>query len=682
MGKRRKWTAILLAAGMIFAVAAVGCKPESEHTHEYGEWTIVREATCGEKGLKEKTCSCGAKTEEEISATGEHNYGWITETEATCGAEGKEKGICSVCGNRAERTLPAAGEHNYAWTVKKGATCVSAGEKEGICSVCGKTITEDIPSDANAHTGNYSEWTTEKQATCNEKGKRFRFCLDCGAKTEEDLPIDPEAHVLGAPTKTVASTCSQEGMVRYRCKNCKKVIEKALPLDPDAHTYGEPIISEKATCTKEGKKTSTCTSCKKEQLFDIPSDPYAHGSDFTVVDNYKICSDCKGLLDKQLDIVNAGKYQNYYEIYLDGAFDVEFTFHNKSGDNAEWHNFIFDIAPVTYLDGKRECVKNGTNPITPVIPWWTTGYYGQNEHPFLHVLDGSKTVATSWFLDEIEDTSFAYCMKKGVDVTASFKRVGTDVVDVKVVMTTTNQAGVLRTCTLTATLGYKGVPALYIALTGESNTVNLKQVKIKEGTLCPEIKTETGVKLLENATVDNVNVKNADGKNLVFESGDFDVQLDFAIASHNPEQLWHNYLVYLFKGKDANTGILNSVDGKLYMTMAGIGMEPDRSAIYHNAGTWFVQTADGVNASSVLGNATFKLRLSRKNGYITMFGNALSGGKTVAWYRYFSSINSDNEWYNHGYFDGDGIIRLTSENAAMTINAVTVLGGDVKTAQG
>lgn len=54
MEKRRKWTTILLAAGMLFAVTAAGCKPESEHVHNYGEWTIVREATCGEKGLKEK----------------------------------------------------------------------------------------------------------------------------------------------------------------------------------------------------------------------------------------------------------------------------------------------------------------------------------------------------------------------------------------------------------------------------------------------------------------------------------------------------------------------------------------------------------------------------------------------------------------------------------------------------
>ena len=86
MTKRRKFLAILLAVGMIFAVAAAGCKPESAHTHEYGEWTTVKEATCGEKGLKEKTCSCGAKIEEEIAATGEHNYVWTVEVAATCGA--------------------------------------------------------------------------------------------------------------------------------------------------------------------------------------------------------------------------------------------------------------------------------------------------------------------------------------------------------------------------------------------------------------------------------------------------------------------------------------------------------------------------------------------------------------------------------------------------------------------
>ena len=298
MMKRRKFWAILLAAGMIFAVAAAGCKPESAHTHEYGEWTTVKEATCGEKGLKEKTCSCGAKIEEEIAATGEHNYVWTTETEATCGAEGnekgvcsecqaetertlpttgehsyvwtteteatcgaegkekgvcsvcqaetertlpatgehnyawaveiaatcgaegKEKGVCSVCQAETERTLPATGEHNYAWTVKTAATCAAAGKKEGVCSVCDDKITEDIPIDASAHTGNYSEWTIEKQPTATEKGKRTRFCRDCNAKFEEDIEPtgeDPDLPVFEVRNYTLF--INKEGVARFEAES-------------------------------------------------------------------------------------------------------------------------------------------------------------------------------------------------------------------------------------------------------------------------------------------------------------------------------------------------------------------------------------------------------------------------------------------------------------------------------
>lgn len=148
MGKTKKFAAIVIALGMLFAVAVSGCKTDTEqHVHEYGEWTVVKEATCGEDGLKEKTCSCGAKTEEAIPATGEHNYVWTVETEATCGAEGKEKGVCSVCGAESERTLPATGEHSYAWMIKTAAKCNAVGEKEGVCSECGNTVTEDIPLD-------------------------------------------------------------------------------------------------------------------------------------------------------------------------------------------------------------------------------------------------------------------------------------------------------------------------------------------------------------------------------------------------------------------------------------------------------------------------------------------------------------------------------------------------------
>lgn len=670
----------LLAFAVALTTAFVGCNSPEAHVHEYGEWTVVTEATCGTKGARERVCSCGEKETEEIAATGEHDYEWTTKKQSTCKEEGIEDGVCKKCGNTAERTLPLSTEHKYEYSVKTPATCSMQGEKEGRCSVCGATTTETLPLDPNTHGTNLSEWTVEKNADCRHTGKRFRNCIDCGARIEEAIAVDPDAHELGAPTETVASTCSKQGYEKYVCDVCSDEIVKTLPLDPDAHDFGSGEITAESTCVTSGKKTKKCKYCTATEQEDLPVNEYNHEGTYTTVDDYKVCSACKGLLDKQIDIVNAGKYQKSYDLYLDGEFDVEFTFHNKAGSNAEWHNFIFDIAPMTYIDGKRVQIKNASNPITPVIPWWTENYYGAGEHPFLHVLDGSKTVSTSWFLDDIEDTPFAACMKKGVDVTASFKRQGTDVVDVKVVMTTTNDAGVLRTCTLTATLGYKGVPSLYVALTGESNTVNLKQVKIKSGTLCPETKTEEGSKVLNGETIDNVGVKNANGKNLVFGNGDFDVMLDFDIDTHQTGQPWHNYLVYIFKGKDADTSVLNGNPGKLYMTMAGIGREPDNTAIFHDINEWFVEKTSGVDFNKAIGTAHFKLRLTRKNGYFCLFGNAYDGEKVIAQYRYFSSINSDNEWYNHGDVDGDGIIRLSTENAKMTVGAVTIFGGDVKLA--
>ncbi len=260
MGKTKKFAAIVIALGMLFAVTASGCKPDTErHVHEYGEWIVVKEATCGEDGLKEKTCSCGEKTEEAIPATGEHNYVWTVETEATCGAKGKEKGVCSVCGAESERTLPIAGEHNYvwtveteatcgaegkekgvcsacgaesertlpatgehsyAWTIKTAAKCNAVGEKEGVCSGCGNTVTEDIPLDPSVHTGNYGEWIIEKKPTTYEKGKRYRLCLDCNAKFEEDIePLGEDPDLPVSEVRNYTLFINKQGTARFEAES-------------------------------------------------------------------------------------------------------------------------------------------------------------------------------------------------------------------------------------------------------------------------------------------------------------------------------------------------------------------------------------------------------------------------------------------------------------------------------
>ena len=51
--------------------------------HEYGDWTVQKEATCTEKGLRSRTCEvCGHVQEQEIDML-PHDYKWKTIEKAT-----------------------------------------------------------------------------------------------------------------------------------------------------------------------------------------------------------------------------------------------------------------------------------------------------------------------------------------------------------------------------------------------------------------------------------------------------------------------------------------------------------------------------------------------------------------------------------------------------------------------
>lgn len=48
----------------------VGDTPEDTHTHTFGEWYVIEEATCQTPGLKEATCNCGEKLYENTPKAG------------------------------------------------------------------------------------------------------------------------------------------------------------------------------------------------------------------------------------------------------------------------------------------------------------------------------------------------------------------------------------------------------------------------------------------------------------------------------------------------------------------------------------------------------------------------------------------------------------------------------------
>ena len=84
---------LVLTLGLVF----VGCG----HTHEFGEWVVVKEATEAEEGLKERTCECGEKESQKIDKLAHtHNFGeWVVVKEATEQEEGLREKTCS-CGEK------------------------------------------------------------------------------------------------------------------------------------------------------------------------------------------------------------------------------------------------------------------------------------------------------------------------------------------------------------------------------------------------------------------------------------------------------------------------------------------------------------------------------------------------------------------------------------------------------
>lgn len=106
--------------------------------------TVITEPTCGTAGSKEVTCSrCDFKDTKEIPATGNHAYGdWVIVKEATCTEEGLRTQTCANCGDVIEEVIPKA---DHTWNegeVSKQPTCTEDGIKTFTCTVCGDTKTE------------------------------------------------------------------------------------------------------------------------------------------------------------------------------------------------------------------------------------------------------------------------------------------------------------------------------------------------------------------------------------------------------------------------------------------------------------------------------------------------------------------------------------------------------------
>ncbi|MBQ9558074.1 MAG: peptidoglycan DD-metalloendopeptidase family protein [Clostridia bacterium] len=121
------------------------------HTHSYGSWQTVVEATCTVNGSRQRVCSCGDTQTESIPATGHSwNAGEVI-VGAGCTDAGVKLFTCTKCTATRTEVLNAEG-HSPVADGAVPATCTETGLTEGSpCSKCGAVITPQQVAPALGH---------------------------------------------------------------------------------------------------------------------------------------------------------------------------------------------------------------------------------------------------------------------------------------------------------------------------------------------------------------------------------------------------------------------------------------------------------------------------------------------------------------------------------------------------
>ena len=251
--------------------------------HEWGKWKVTKEATCTEKGKRERTCKiCGKKQTETIKATGHSWNKWKITKEATCVDKGSRTRTCKVCGERETEQYYA--EHTWgAWRMTKEPTCTEKGERERKCKVCGKVSTQALDKLPHEY-----EWEVIVETTDHSAGTRAKICKVCGHDGGEES-FDPEG-TLRRGDRGDAVRRMQQLLVEQGYLNANGAdgifgggSEKALiqyqkdrNLNPDGigwpqtlkdleHDFGPWEIVKEMTRTEAGERRRVCQGCGFEQ---------------------------------------------------------------------------------------------------------------------------------------------------------------------------------------------------------------------------------------------------------------------------------------------------------------------------------------------------------------------------------------------------------------------------------
>ena len=260
--KMRSILAIITLAALIgFSFTACSEENDPTHTHDYGDWTVTRTATCTAKGEETRVCTLDSthkETREIAIDPNVHDYEWTVTKEKTCITEGLEIGVCK---NDADHTTtrvisidPTA--HNWE-TAGIAPTCTETGNGKRKCKICELEETLNIIP-ALGH--NYGNWTVTTAATCTTTGVETGTCShDATHKETRTIPINLTAHNWGAWIQTTAPTCTTAGIDTKTCTHDATHKETCTGATAIGHDWGAGTVETPFTSITEIKETRICT---------------------------------------------------------------------------------------------------------------------------------------------------------------------------------------------------------------------------------------------------------------------------------------------------------------------------------------------------------------------------------------------------------------------------------------
>ena len=275
------------------------------HTHSFGEWSVTKNPTCTEDGVKTRYCDCGEKNSDVLPAIN-HNYvdgecancgdakdckhenlDVLSAKESTCTETGLTEGIkCSNCGEillvQQEVSFKA---HTEEIIPAVEPTCTKTGLTEGVkCSECDKTLvapeeaplkahTYDNDDDATCNVCGYERYcvhhNTEtlegKEPTCTSTGlTEGKRCVDCNeiVVAQTVVPLTKHTEVID---DAVSATCTSTGLTEGKhCLGCETILVEQIVTPVIDHIAGDWIVDVKPTKAEDGSRHTECTMCGME----------------------------------------------------------------------------------------------------------------------------------------------------------------------------------------------------------------------------------------------------------------------------------------------------------------------------------------------------------------------------------------------------------------------------------